>query len=205
MLGLIVAPGQWLGRIGFAAGKLWMVGLPLVWHLAVDRGSLRPRRPSAAGLLAGALSGIAVGGIIIAAYWAFGVGLIDHAHARTIARALGLATLPAYLAGCAYWVGVNSLFEELVYRVFAVEQGRHLVPVPAAVILSAALFTVHHTVALAWQFGAAVGVIGSIGVFTGGALWSWLYARFRSVWPGYVSHAIVDVAVFAVGYRIIFE
>jgi membrane protease YdiL (CAAX protease family) len=41
-------------------------------------------------------------------------------------------------------------------------------------------------------------------VFTGGAIWSWLYVRYRSIWPGYLSHAIVDVAVFAVGWWIIF-
>jgi membrane protease YdiL (CAAX protease family) len=35
-------------------------------------------------------------------------------------------------------------------------------------------------------------------------MWSWLYLRYRSVWPCYVSHAIVDIAVFVVGWLIIF-
>ena len=37
-----------------------------------------------------------------------------------------------------------------------------------------------------------------------GALWSGLYLRFRSLWVPYVSHAIVDVAVFGVGAVLIF-
>jgi membrane protease YdiL (CAAX protease family) len=41
-------------------------------------------------------------------------------------------------------------------------------------------------------------------VFIGGCVWSWCFLRFRSIWPGYVSHVIVDVAVFAVGYLILF-
>jgi hypothetical protein len=47
-------------------------------------------------------------------------------------------------------------------------------------------------------------VLGSCGVFLGGAAWSWLYLRYRSIWPGYVSHAIADAAIFIIGYRLIF-
>ena len=38
----------------------------------------------------------------------------------------------------------------------------------------------------------------------GRASWGWLYLRHRSIWSGYVSHAIVDVAVFVIGYGLIF-
>ena len=39
----------------------------------------------------------------------------------------------------------------------------------------------------------------------GGMAWSWCYVRFGSIWPAYVSHAIVDVAVFAVGWDLLFN
>ena len=48
-----------------------------------------------------------------------------------------------------------------------------------------------------WQASTAAGI------FIGAGLWSGLYLRTRSVWPGYLSHAIVDVAVFAIGWRLI--
>jgi uncharacterized protein len=48
-------------------------------------------------------------------------------------------------------------------------------------------------------------VLGSLGVFAGGAVWSHLYLRTRSIWPGYLSHALADVAVFAVGAQIILD
>jgi len=50
----------------------------------------------------------------------------------------------------------------------------------------------------------AITVLGSVGVFLGGAIWSWLYLRYRSVWPCYLSHAIADAAIFIIGYRLIF-
>jgi membrane protease YdiL (CAAX protease family) len=47
-------------------------------------------------------------------------------------------------------------------------------------------------------------LLGSLGVFIGGAVWSWLYLRYRSVWPCYLSHALADAAIFIIGYRLIF-
>ena len=49
-----------------------------------------------------------------------------------------------------------------------------------------------------------VTLISALGIFIGGAAWSWCYVRYQSIWPGYLSHALVDLAVFAVGYHIIF-
>ena len=43
-------------------------------------------------------------------------------------------------------------------------------------------------------------MLASAGVFVGGVAWSWLYRRSGSIWPGYLSHAIVDAAIMGVGY-----
>ena len=71
-------------------------------------------------------------------------------------------------------------------------------------MVSALLFTLHHIVALRAQAGWDVTLLASLGVFLGGCAWSWLYLRYRSIWPGYVSHVLADVAVFAVGWVILF-
>jgi membrane protease YdiL (CAAX protease family) len=72
------------------------------------------------------------------------------------------------------------------------------------VVAAALAFTAHHVIALAAQFNWGVTLLGSLGVFSGGAAWSWLYLRYRSIWPGYISHAMVDVAIFVIGYGLIF-
>ena len=46
---------------------------------------------------------------------------------------------------------------------------------------------------------------GTCGVFVGGAVWNWCYLRYRSIWPGYVSHAIVDAALLAIGWKLLFD
>ena len=52
-------------------------------------------------------------------------------------------------------------------------------------------------------FPPHVVAIASTGIFIGGSLWSWCCWRFGTIWPAYVSHAIVDVAIFAIGYHIL--
>ena len=49
----------------------------------------------------------------------------------------------------------------------------------------------------AFVFGTGVGI--------GGALWCWLYRRQRTLAGAWVSHAIVDVAIFCVGYSLVFR
>ena len=199
-------PGTPVGKGVFLIAKLWLVLLPAVWLLMVDRQPLSLSVPRKGGFRTGVVSGLAIGAFIVLAYAVMGRGLIDPEHVRREAVENGIGTWPMYLMGCAGWIFVNSVLEEYVYRWFVFRKLEVLTSGGAAVLLSAGVFTIHHVVALWQQFPEAplVTVAGSAGVFVGGALWSWMYLRFRSVWPGYVSHAIVDVAVFGVGAHIIF-
>jgi len=74
----------------------------------------------------------------------------------------------------------------------------------AAIVFSAAGFTVHHIVATSLYFSPGVVALISSGIFVGGCIWSWLYVRYDSIWPSYISHVIADLAVFIIGYRLIF-
>jgi hypothetical protein len=49
-----------------------------------------------------------------------------------------------------------------------------------------------------------VTLLGSTGVFIGGATWSWIYLRWRNIYAAYVSHVLADLAVFGVGWYIVF-
>ena len=73
-----------------------------------------------------------------------------------------------------------------------------------AVLLSAVLFTLHHVIALRAQFDWLPAILASLGVLLGGVAWSWCYLRYRSVWPGYLSHLIVDVTLLWIGWQLIF-
>ena len=164
----------------------------------------RPRR-GGFGVAAGL--GVAIAVIIFAAYWLIGRGWIDRPQMQAKAVEAGLSSVGRYAVMCAYWVIVNSLLEEYVWRWFVVSRCEAVMPKRAAMWASALFFTLHHIFALGLYFEWHWGVtgLGSLGVFIGGAVWSWCYQKYESIWPGYVSHAIADVPVFAIGYLLIFH
>jgi membrane protease YdiL (CAAX protease family) len=204
LFGMIIAPGTRIGLFIFSFSKVWILILPLLWHLFVDRQplSLSPARHG--GFFVGTALGLMIGLMIVAGYVFIGRKLIDPASFRAPLETTGLGSPRVYLAATAYWAFVNALLEEYVWRWFVVSRLRQLVPAGAAIAWSAAAFTLHHIFAMQVYLPLFVTAVASAGIFIGGVAWSWCYVRYRSVWPGYVSHAIVDLAVFAVGYHVLF-
>jgi membrane protease YdiL (CAAX protease family) len=214
-LGTLAAFVAWPGPVGqalYALAKLWIALLPLVWRLRVDRRplSLSPllRARLLPGLAAGLLLGIAMAGVVFWAFVGLGPHLIDAERLRAIEHQVGLTTVERYLAFSAYIILVNSLLEEYVWRWFVYEKCELLLgprggPL-GAVLLSALCFTLHHAVAFGVQMDLPLAALAALGVFLGGALWSGCYRAFRSIWPGYLSHGLVDLAALWIGWRILF-
>lgn len=202
--GLELFAGTPLGAAIFGLSKLWVIALPLAWRVFVERKpiSWSPARQGGFGMAVA--SGLAIAAFIAGAYALLGGHLIDRALlVRELAEA-GLTEPLRYGLGVAYWVFVNSVVEEYVWRWFCVRQCEALVTPRVAVVLSAVFFTLHHVVAMRIYLDPLPVILCSLGVFIGGLLWSWMYMRYRSIWPGWVSHAIVDVAVFGVGAFMLF-
>jgi len=199
-------PGTAWGKGLFVAAKLWIVVLPAVWWLAFDRRGPGgpPSRARGFGAAAGLGAGIAAS--ILLVYWAARhLGLLDPATVATRAAATGLDDPRLYLLGAVYWITVNSLLEEFVWRWFVFRRFETLIGGGLAVGAAGLAFTAHHVIALAAQFTPETAALGSLGVLAGGTMWSWLYLRYRSIWPCYLSHAIADVPIFVIGYALIFR
>ncbi len=204
LMAMQIAPGP-IGQGFYGASKAWILLVPLLWLLLVD--GARPAVSSplkAKGLALGTSLGVLIAAIIIGGYLLIGKQWIDADAMRAVAERNGLSEQWKYLALAAYLCVVNSLLEEYVWRWFVFHHCAALVRRWPAVVLSGLLFTVHHIFALGLQFDWRITLLGSIGVCIGGIIWSWLYLRFGTVWPGWVSHAIVDIAVFTVGWMILF-
>lgn len=208
-LGVAAAMFWWpelaVGKIIFLVSKIWLVALPLVWLLFIDHAPLSWSPPRNGGFIPAIVSGILISATVFAAYAiAVRFNALDAATVTERAAKTGLNRPALYIAGAIYWITFNSLMEEYVWRWFVFRKFEILIGGKMAVVASALAFTAHHVIALAAQFNWTITVLGSIGVFIGGATWSWLYLRYRSVWPGYVSHAIVDATIFVLGYQLIF-
>ena len=203
-MGMIVAPDTGFGQICFLLSKIWLFAFPLVWLLLVQREKLSFSLPKRGGLVVGAVIGMIIGLLITGAYLFIGRNLIDPSSVCESILGIGLSTPAIYIAGALYWILINSVLEEYVWRWFVTEKCTVLFPGVFGIVLSSLAFTLHHIVALQVHFNWLIAIIASAGVFIGGVIWSWCYIHYKSIWPGYVSHALVDVAVFVIGYNLTF-
>ena len=195
------------GAVGLGVywvSKLWILGFPTAWTFFVEQSAIARPHPTSRGLMLGATSGV-LGALVVALGFHFVLReRIDPTLIREMARANHLLTPAAYLAVAVYICTLNSLLEEYVWRWFVYRRFERVVPRGPAVFLAAAAFTLHHAVILYSQFGGEMCLIGSSAVFVAGLTWSWIYARTRSIWSAWLSHALIDVAVFWAGWQLLF-
>jgi len=203
----IVAPGP-IGQAIYTFCKLWILALPLIWHLGVERkrATFSPLAPEtrARALTEGLLLGLLFGAVVLAANALVGERWLDLQVLGAVLERAGLDTPARYLGVALYIALFNSLLEEYVWRWFAFRQLERVAGARLAVPLAALCFTLHHVLVFAIQLGPQIAVLGSAAVFVAGCLWSGLYARWRSVWPAWISHVLVDVAGLWIGWRLLF-
>ncbi|HJM77439.1 MAG: type II CAAX endopeptidase family protein [Candidatus Thalassarchaeaceae archaeon] len=203
--GLSISEDELYTQAFFMACKAWILIVPTLWYLRIEGNELSRSLPDGEGLRMGAATGLGMS-VIIMATWLFLGDSIDASAMIAELRPTGLVDKRTYVLGALYWIFMNSLLEEYVFRWFITTKGFELFGGEAqAIALSALMFTLHHALALHlvgfvwWQT-----VMASIGLLGAAAIWSWLYMRHRSIWVCWLSHAICDVVVFYLGYLLLF-
>jgi membrane protease YdiL (CAAX protease family) len=82
---------------------------------------------------------------------------------------------------------------------------RRFLSLSAAIVLSSVAFMLHHIIILGTYLGYTEPAtwIFSVGVAIGGDYWAWLYERKDNIWAPWLSHALIDAAIFLIGYDMI--
>ena len=197
--------GGIISQIAYVLSKLWLVVIPLIWYLKIDKGQLSLSKPKQGGYAVAVGLGSGMSALILLTWFMLG-DKIDGSLLRDAVEPVGLLDVRLYIGGVIYWTVLNSLLEEYVFRWFLVVKSEALVGTGTpAILLSASIFVIHHTFALLFfGFPWWANLLASVSLFIGGAIFSWLYIRYRSVWMPYIAHAICDIAVFSIGAMIIF-
>jgi membrane protease YdiL (CAAX protease family) len=196
-----------LRKVVYAGGKVVQVALPLAFVLLWERRFPRPTWPGREGVALGLGFGLAVAAGMAALYfgWLRDFPLLRRTPTPVLAvlRNFGIDSFPGFLALAAFLSVANSLFEEYYFRWFIFGRMRPLLPLSWSVVLSALVFMAHHVILLAvyfpGQFWTAVAPL-SLCIALGGGMWAWLYARTGSLYAPWLSHALIDVAILAIGW-----
>ena len=208
-------------RAAVVVSKLLQFSLPALWWFGFQskRGaffgySSPSEEKSAAsanpviwrGIVEGLLFGIVVFGVIWGAFGAFFTGTEtartagENIH-RFLARN-GVTSPGQYLLVAAGYSLLHAGLEEVYWRWFVFGGLFVFCGTWPGLVLAAASFAAHHVVILGVYFGWGSWhqAIFSLGVFLGGAYWCWLFLRSNSLVGPWLSHVVVDVAIFVVGY-----
>ena len=188
----------------FILTKMWLFGLPAFWHLKVEKTPISWSPPNRGGWGVSLALGLGIMVVIITAYLLLGEMMIQKQTLLELLEPVGL-TKPGRLAGAIlFWVFINSVLEEYVFRWFITSKIEEVCGGKwRSIFLSSGVFTLHHSIALMMFISPLGTLIASLGVFIGGAIFSWIYLQYRSVWVAWVAHACADVAVFGVAWHMI--
>tara|TARA_B100001250_G_C19801040_1_gene791064 strand:+ start:996 stop:1709 length:714 start_codon:yes stop_codon:yes gene_type:complete len=188
----------------FILTKIWMFGFPAFWHLKIEKREISSSKPMQGGWQISLLLGIIMALCIYGAYFLLGEFMLEPDDLKSILEPVGLTKASTLMIGILFWVFINSVLEEYLFRWFITSKLEEIfggVWVP--VIISALIFTIHHTIALANFISPLGNFLCSLGLFIGGIVFSWLYMKYRSIWIPWLAHAICDIAVFSIAWHMI--
>ena len=190
-----------LGLAIWALCKVWIIVFPAYWHSKIDGGQYGfSKLPEGSGIRPW-VEGFGIGfalSITLLITFVLVKSYIDIEELGASIRAFGLDSWAMVIPAILFWVFVNSVIEEYVYRWFITEQAATFFdgnPIRSGSV-SVFAFTLHHFIAVALVAPFWVALLAASAVAFGGAVFSWLYHRHNSIWPAWACHAVLDVAVF---------
>jgi len=124
---------------------------------------------------------------------------------RTKIQSFGASSPAIYLLLAVFYSAIHSLLEEYYWRWFVFGQLSRLCRLPSAIVISSVGFAAHHVLVLQLDFGwfSPFSWLFALAIIIGGAFWAWLYRASNSLAAVWISHALIDAAIFAIGYTML--
>jgi hypothetical protein len=208
LLYFVLLAGTPLAQLIYSGTKIFT----LIWPIAFYRLLVKeapPRFPLSHNLKNSLFWGVGSGLALVAVLLlllATPLGDVIHASAPQVrAKAESLGILDYYIPFALFLALLHSLLEEYYWRWFLFgELRRTLGERPLTHGLAALAFAAHHIVVTTQFFPFTYGLVFGLAVGVGGGLWSMLYSKQGSLLSAWISHAIVDLGILAVGYTLLF-
>ncbi len=213
-------------QTAYGVGKIIQFALPVVWIGWFCRENLTSLLPWADGNFAGVAPAktvkrsqatwIAIGfgalvtvSVFVGFYFIVTpMGLAEPLIAQVNKKVAGMSLdSPAkFIFLGLFYALVHSFMEEYYWRWFVFKRLLSYWPLWVAVLISSIGFMAHHVILMATFLGwdSPLAYLISATVAIGGIVWAWLYHRSGKLAYPWLSHMVVDAAIFALGYVLVF-
>ncbi len=208
----VLLSGQaWMGPV-YGVSKVLQVAFPLVWVLWVAKEQVRWRQARPRGLFLGLFSGLVMAGVILGAYYGIlrGTAVLAGTPERLAEKIVGLriGTPLTYFLMAFFLSIIHSGLEEYYWRWFVFGRLKRGMGIVAAVVIASLGFMAHHVIVLdsflPGEYFWTATVLFSLSIAVGGAVWAWLYQKTGSLYAGWLSHGLADIAIMICGYDLAF-
>ncbi|MCH2114302.1 MAG: CPBP family glutamic-type intramembrane protease [Pirellulales bacterium] len=193
----------------YSIAKAVQFAFPLFWMALVQRQRLRFNLFSSRGVALGVGFGLIVffAGVVLYHTWlkTSEFFLLGQQPIRDKVAELGINQPWQFIALGVFYSLCHSLLEEYYWRWFVFAQLKSLLSCWPAATISALGFMAHHVIVLGTYFGffSLSTWLFSLAVACGGFFWAWLYHRSESLLAPWLSHLLIDAAIFTIGYHML--
>ena len=193
----------------YGVGKCVQFGFPAFWFFWVLRGKLRWDWVGSKGIgvVIGFGAGVLLAMLVLYFYWLKPSGYLQGLELQVIEKVkdLGLDSVGKYAAAGLFYALAHSLLEEYYWRWFVFGQLQTRIGVSAGILVSSLGFMAHHIILLATFLGwdSPLAYLFACGVAIGGAVWAWIYSWSRSLLGPWLSHMLIDAAIFLIGFDLV--
>ena len=210
LLYFVILKGTITARIVYGLAKLSMLAGPIVVVTTLEKGGLRftsfdwknQFRAIPLGLLTGGC--IAAAMLVLYEYSALG-DYVNRFAGEVRQKAEQLGFIDHYWSFGVFLSVGHSLLEEYYWRWFVFGRLRKFVKsAVSAGLIGSLAFSAHDYVVLGCFFSPLGAVLFGTFVAMGGFLWCWMYNRQKTLIGCWVSHALIDMMIMYIGYRLIF-
>ncbi|MDM8547886.1 CPBP family intramembrane metalloprotease [Candidatus Venteria ishoeyi] len=196
-------------RLLYGVTKVLILLYPLLafyWILQQDL----PRlswfdKPYRLALLSGLFSGLLISLLIIALMQTPLGEMVRGQSAVIREKVIQMGVMEHYILFAVAFSLLHSLLEEYYWRWFVFGRLSLLLPSVWAHVLAGISFAAHHIVIATQFFPWFWGWLLGVTVALGGIIWSLLYQRYANLLASWVSHILVDLTLFWVGYSLLFN
>ena len=192
----------------YVIAKLVQFAFPVFWVAAIQKRSLQFKLSSFRGVPLGILFGMAVSCMAMVLYYSW-VSSAEFFQLGRVAieqkiAGIGIDVAWKFVAMGIFYSLIHSLLEEYYWRWFVFDQCKGLCSLSLSILISSIGFMAHHVIVIGSYFGflTVTTWVASLLVAVGGAFWAWLYHQKASLLGPWLSHLLVDAAIFIVGFDI---
>ncbi len=195
-------------QAAYGIGKTIQFAFPAIWVLLVERRRLKWPATATRGVPFGVAFGAAIAGLMLIAYFAWlgpsGFFMQTATSVKGKLNGIGITTPAEMIILGVFYSLVHSLAEEYYWRWFVFGELRRGLSSTWAIVVSSLAFMAHHVIVLWYYLPFPWWLLVSLSVAVGGGVWAWLYERSGSLLGPWLSHLLIDAAIFAIGYEMAF-